>query len=164
MEKKMIDQKDLAKAFGRNTNIIKSQAKDLTHKDSLIQPPFHGNCLNWVLGHLVANHDDILVALGEPRLFEGRLDRYKRESEPLTHEDKGTIRFEELVEWFERGQIKISEALDHADDEFLSREIQSGDRRASVIQRVFFLYFHETYHVGQTELFRQLAGKNDKVI
>ena len=68
----MIDQKDLAKAFGRNTNIIKSQAKDLTHEDSLIQPPFHGNCLNWVLGHLVANHDDILEALGEPRLFEGR--------------------------------------------------------------------------------------------
>jgi hypothetical protein len=29
---------------------------------------------------------------------------------------------------------------------------------------VFFLYFHETYHVGQTELLRQLAGKNDQVI
>jgi hypothetical protein len=29
---------------------------------------------------------------------------------------------------------------------------------------VFFQYFHETYHVGQTELLRQLAGKNDQVI
>jgi len=160
----MISQKDLANAFGRNTNIIKSQAKDLTHKDSLIQPPFHGNCFNWVLGHLAANHDDILEALGGPRLFEGRLDRYKRESEPLIHEDEGTLRFEELVEWFERGQIKISEMLNRVDDEFLSREIQSGDRKTTVAQRVFSLYFHETYHVGQTELFRQLAGKNDKVI
>ncbi len=160
----MIDQKDLAKAFGRNANIIKSQTKDLTHEDSLIQPPFQGNCLNWVLGHLVANHDDILGALGEPRLFVGQLDRYKRESEPLTHEDEGTFRFEELVEWFERGQIKISESLNHVDDAFLAREIQSDDRKASIAQRVFFLYFHETYHVGQTELFRQLAGKNDKVI
>ena len=25
-------------------------------------------------------------------------------------------------------------------------------------------YFHETYHVEQTEQLRQLAGKNDKVI
>jgi hypothetical protein len=25
-------------------------------------------------------------------------------------------------------------------------------------------YFHETYHVGQTEMLRQLAGKNDQVI
>ncbi len=160
----MIDQKDLAKAFGRNANIIKSQAKDLTHKDSLIQPPFHGNCLNWVLGHLVANHDDILEAVGEPRLFEGRLDRYKRKSQPLTHEDKGTIRFEELVEGFERGQIQISGSLNHVNDAFLAREFQSDDRKVSIAQRVFFLYFHETYHVGQTELFRQLAGKNNKVI
>ncbi len=160
----MINQKDFAKAFARNTNIIKSQAKDLTHEDSLIQPPFHGNCLNWVLGHLVANHDDILETLGEPRLFEGRLDRYKRKSEPLTHEDKGTIRFQELVEWFERGQIKISELLNRVDDEFLAHEIQSGECKSTVAQRVFFYYFHETYHVGQTELFRQLAGKNDKVI
>lgn len=160
----MIDQKDLAKAFARNTNIIKSQAKDLTHADSLIQPPFHGNCLNWVLGHLVSNHDDILEVLGEPRLFEGRLDRYKRESEPVTREDQGTLRFEELLELFERGQIKITECLDHAEDPLLTREITSGERKTTVAQRVFFYYFHETYHVGQTELFRQLAGKSDKVI
>ncbi len=25
------------------------------------------------------------------------------------------------------------------------------------------MYFHETYHLGQTELLRQLAGTNDKV-
>jgi len=31
-------------------------------------------------------------------------------------------------------------------------------------KRIFFLYFHETYHVGQTELFRQLAGKDEKLI
>jgi DinB superfamily len=163
MEQKMIDPPDLAKAFGRNANIIKSQAKDLTHEDSLIQQT-HGNCFNWVLGHLVNNHNEILEVLGEPRLFGNQLDRYKRESEPLTHEDKGTIRFEELVEWFERGQIKISETLNHVDDSFLAREIQSGERKSTVGQRIFFLYFHETYHVGQTELFRQLAGKNDKVI
>ena len=160
----MINQKDLAKAFARNTNIIKSQANDLTHADSLIQPPFHGNCLNWVLGHLVANHDDILEMLGEPRLYEGRLERYKRESEPMTQEDKGTIRFEELLEWFESGQVKISERLEQADDAALDREVISGERKSTVAQRVFFYYFHETYHVGQTELLRQLAGKNDKVI
>ena len=31
-------------------------------------------------------------------------------------------------------------------------------------ERIFFLYFHETYHVGQTELLRQLTGVDDKVI
>jgi uncharacterized damage-inducible protein DinB len=50
------------------------------------------------------------------------------------------------------------------DDTTFAREIGSGERKTTVGQRAFFLYFHETYHVGQTELFRQLAGKNDKVI
>jgi hypothetical protein len=34
----------------------------------------------------------------------------------------------------------------------------------TVGQRLFGLYFHQTYHIGQTELLRQLAGVNDKVI
>jgi len=160
----MITQKDLAKAFARNVTLIKSQAKDLTHDDSLIQPPFRGNCLNWVLGHLVANHDDILETLGEPRLFDNQLGRYKRESEPLTREDEGTVRLEDLLEWLERGQMQITEALNRADESTLARVLTFGERKVTVAERVFFLYFHETYHVGQTELFRQLAGKNDKII
>jgi hypothetical protein len=50
------------------------------------------------------------------------------------------------------------------DEAALAREYASGDRKTTVGQRAFFLYFHETYHVGQTELFRQLAGKDDKII
>ncbi len=160
----MITQKDLAKAFDRNVTIVKSQAKDLTHEDSLIQPPFRGNCLNWVLGHLVENHDDILETLGEPRLFDNQLDRYKRESEPMRREDEGTIRLEDLLAWLERGQVQISALLDQADESTLARVLTFGERKVTVAERVFFLYFHETYHVGQTELFRQLTGKNDKII
>jgi uncharacterized damage-inducible protein DinB len=46
----------------------------------------------------------------------------------------------------------------------MAREITVRERKTTVGQRVFFLYFHESYHVGQTELLRQLAGKNDKII
>lgn len=31
-------------------------------------------------------------------------------------------------------------------------------------ERVLGLYFHETYHTGQTEILRQLAGVDDRVI
>ena len=48
----MISSNDLTEAFARNANVIKMQTKDLTHADSLRQPPFQGNCLNWVLGHI----------------------------------------------------------------------------------------------------------------
>ena len=54
--------------------------------------------------------------------------------------------------------------LSKMDEAALAREFTSGERKMTVGQRAFFLYFHETYHVGQAEVFRRLAGKDDKVI
>ena len=46
----------------------------------------------------------------------------------------------------------------------LAREIEVGDRTMTLGQRLFGFYFHETYHTGQTEALRQLAGTDDQVI
>ena len=63
-----------------------------------------------------------------------------------------------------RGQERIAVVLaDMATGEF-SKEIQVGEHKRTLGERLFFLYFHETYHAGQTEYLRQLAGKDDKVI
>ena len=48
----MITTEDLITALGRNLDVIKAQTKGLSHADSLLQLPFRGNCLNWVLGHI----------------------------------------------------------------------------------------------------------------
>jgi uncharacterized damage-inducible protein DinB len=161
----MIGANDLIDAFARNVNIVKMQTKDLTHEDSLRQLPFHGNCLNWVLGHIAENRDHILELLGEPPQIGELGTRYKRGSDPLTESGDGTLRLEELLAWLDRAQERIAAALGKMDEAAWAREVMTGNnRKTTVAQRVFFLYFHETYHVGQTELFRQLAGKDDKVI
>ena len=90
--------------------------------------------------------------------------RYKRGSDPVTQADEGTMTLEELLNWLDRSQECITTALSKMDEAALARDYSSGDRKTTVGLRAFFLYFHETYHVGQTELFRQLAGKDDKVI
>ena len=160
----MLSAQDLANAFARNLSIIKSQTNGLTHEDSLRQPPFRGNCLNWVLGHLVQNRDTVLAALGEPPVTGEPAARYRRGSEPVVAADDGTLPLPELLDRLERAQECIADALNRTDESAFAREVTVGERTMSVGQRVFFLYFHETYHVGQTELFRQLAGKDDKVI
>ncbi len=161
----MINAVDLADAFARNAGIVKMQTKGLTHEDSLRQPPFRGNCLNWVLGHIAENRDHVLELLGEPPSIGALGARYKRGSDPLTQAGEGTLRLEELLAWLDQAQERIAAALGKMDEATWSREITAGNNRKMTIgQRVFFLYFHETYHVGQTELFRQLAGKDDKVI
>ena len=61
----MIDPGLLANGFESNTWVILKQVEGLTHEDSLIQPPFRGNCLNWVLGHIADNRNTMLRFAGE---------------------------------------------------------------------------------------------------
>ena len=71
---------------------------------------------------------------------------------------------EELLRLLAASQEPLAAALGRATPDDLAREWQVGQRTTTVGAWVFFLYFHETYHVGQTELLRQLAGADDKII
>ena len=159
----MINSQDLSNAFARNVEVIKMQTEGLTDEDSMRQLP-HGNCLNWVLGHIASNRDGVLETLGEPPFMGNAGVRYKRDSDPVTQADEGTMTLEELLTWLERSQERLATALSKMDEAVLAREYTIRAQKTTVGQRAFFLYFHETYHVGQTELFRQLAGKDDKII
>ncbi len=160
----MITTQQLSEAFGRNVSLLKMQADGLSHADSLRQPPFRGNCLNWVLGHLAGNRDLILQALAAEPVMGAAVSRYERESEPITGDGPGVLPLEELLAILDRSQEALAAALARTTEEDLAKEIQRGQRTMPSSERIFFLYFHETYHVGQTELLRQLAGRDDKVI
>lgn len=161
----MISAQQMAGAFDRNLKIVQAQTKGLSHADSLLQLPFRGNCLNWVLGHLVSNRDRVLTLLGEvPVGNEAIQARYGYGSEPVLGDGEGVQRMEVLLEMLGRSQERINAALTRITTEELSKETQDHRGKTTVAERLFFLYFHETYHVGQTELLRQLAGANDKVI
>ena len=160
----MITNTQLAEAFGRNLSIVQRQTEGLSHADSLRQPPFRGNCLNWVLGHMAESRDRILEALGETPSAGEAVMRYARESEPITADDAGALPLDALLRLLAASQEALAAALGRATPEDLARELKLGQRTTTVGARVFFLYFHETYHVGQTELLRQLAGAHNKVI
>ena len=49
----MIHIEDYAKMLQGEHEIMRQQTADLDHTDSLLQPQPGGNCLNWVMGHLV---------------------------------------------------------------------------------------------------------------
>ncbi len=160
----MLTTDQLSQAFARNVSILQRQAAGLTHADSLRQPPFRGNCLNWVLGHLANNRDRILQTLGAAAVTGAAGERYARESDPVTADGPGVLPLEELLRLLAASQEALAAALAAATPADLAREVPAGQRTATVAERLFFLYFHETYHVGQTELLRQLTGVNDKII
>ena len=100
----MIGPNELAEAFARNVSLIKLQADGLTHEDSLLQPSLQGNCLNWVIGHILVNRDRVLEVLGEPPLVGAEGALYKRGSETLAASDEGILPLDELLTRLDRAQ------------------------------------------------------------
>ena len=161
----MIDATDLGSAFERNLTIIKDQTKGLTHADSVLQPPFRGNCLNWVLGHIADTRNGILQRLGlSPILTDEQSNRYGYGSDPVCADGDDIIRLETLLSLLEKSQEALGSALATITPEALAEEVESFRGTTSLGRLLFFYYWHESYHVGQTELLRQLAGPDDAVI
>jgi uncharacterized damage-inducible protein DinB len=161
----MITPQQLADAYGRNVGILQRQAAGLTHADSLLQLPCRGNCLNWVLGHILESRNTILGLLGaDPALDPAAAVRYASGSEPILADGPGVVPLDELLRVLERSQEQLAGKLAALTDADLARETQFVTRTVPLAQILFFLYFHETYHTGQAEPLRQLAGKDDKVI
>lgn len=162
---KMTTIKDFQKILAMESKIIEEQIRDLTHTDSLLQPQPAGNCLNWVLGHLITSQLEIISAVGGVHPFNVDLvARYKRDSEPIRGEEPGVLKLSELLEMLKQVNSAVDTLLGGLDENAFSREIQIGERKMTLGWRVFFLHFHFTYHIGQLEYLRQLAGKQDKVI
>lgn len=162
----MITAQQLADAFNRNVQIIKMQTRELTHEQSLIQPPFRSNCMNWVVGHITSSRNSVLRLLGEePALPAEIADRYSRDTQPIVGIEDAVAPLADLLAALESGQSRLAAALAAASDEALAREINLyGGSTRPVRDWLFFLYFHDTFHTGETSVLRQAAGKDDKVI
>ena len=161
----MITPTDLAEAFGRNLGIIKQQTEGLTHADSVLQPPVRGNCMNWVLGHIADTRDLVVQKLGAPAIMEpAEAERYGYGSEPICADEEGILQLSDLMARLEKSQEAIAAGLGAITDAELAEEGESFLGKTTLARLLFFLYWHETYHVGQTEPLRQLAGTDDKVI
>ena len=65
--------------------VVRMNVEGLTHEESLIQPRPDGNCLNWIVGHLVWAYAGALPLVGQsPMLEQDRLSQYARGGAPLT--------------------------------------------------------------------------------
>jgi uncharacterized damage-inducible protein DinB len=159
----MAEPKKLIPSFERTHWVIEQQTKGLSHADSLLQLPFRANTMNWVLGHVLNGRNRILLQLGQsPALDEAISGRYERESEPMTSEDEA-VPLETLLAAIADSQERIVAALNKVSDADLAI-IYNEKRRVTVGDWIEFQHWHETYHVGQLEILRQLAGTDDKII
>ena len=147
-----------------NHEAIHMQLKDITHAESLVQPPCRGNCMNWVIGHILGMRQGWLDLLGLPGILtEDEEKKYGYGSEPITAAAQA-LPLEYLVKKLDDNLAVLVGKLETLTQADLDREVEIWRGKLPLAQALSFFQWHEAYHTGQLELLRQLAGKNDHVI
>lgn len=154
--------KQLSSELKRNLYVIVAQTDGLSHEESLIQPPFNANCMNWILGHMVVGRTTWHRLTATTAPFDATAyARFERDSPPITGPGDGLPLAQMLADLAASNDVLLARLAEMSDADFAAL-VEGSDR--SVESRLGFHSWHETYHVGQTELLRQVAGKNDKII
>jgi hypothetical protein len=161
----MINKNDLSNLLEEIYGLMLKQVDGLSHADSLIQPQPGGNCLNWVMGHLVDNLADILEFLGGKRPTDlPDLSHYGFGSEPVLGDGPGVQKLEVLIDTYTQLNAQVVNRLAEMDASDFDEEIDyfRGKGRRGYV--VFFFFYHHSYHIGQLEQLRNLAGRTEKIV
>jgi hypothetical protein len=142
--------------------VVKLNVDGLTHEESLRQPEPGGNCLNWILGHLVWAYAGALPLVGQkPKLDQSRLSQYRRGGPPLTSPSQA-VDFGELLDAWDDSTKRMDAGLAGFPTETLSDPAPASptnNPNETVRSLLATIMFHQAYHVGQTGVLRRLIGK-----
>ncbi len=155
--------------FHYNQFVVRENLAGISHVESLQSPQPGGNCINWVIGHIVGTRNSILRVLGlEPIWPPAQAQIYERGAPALTVAAKA-LPLESIVNDYDQAQERIMAALERATDEDFAKQpdtatpVATGsatsDGQETVAGMLAVLSFHESYHVGQLGVLRRLAGK-----
>lgn len=158
----MISKEDYKSLFNTWERILDMQTKDLSQDDLLIQPQPGGNCMLWVLGHIVNSMGEVVSELGGlvPAVAT-TYDRFASGSEPGLGYEKDLPGLEKIKEDFSALSNTAIQTLDEKSEAFFAEEASHGQTNGGSL---LFSAFHLSYHIGQLEYLRNLAGKTEKVI
>ncbi len=135
---------------------IRVNTEGVTHAESLVQPQPAGNCMNWIVGHVLSSRQGLIALLGDERVWSTELTaRFKRSSAPVTGE-ADAYPFERMLDEFEESQRRLLRGIDRCTE---ARIDEPHERMGTIGKALYVLNFHEAYHSGQTGVLRRLIGK-----
>jgi hypothetical protein len=146
--------------------VVKMNVEGLSHEDSLIQPTPGGNCLNWVVGHLLAVYHRALPLLRQaPVIPESVLKRYDRGSPPI-RDAAEAVDFAQLTSAWDECSRRYDTGLAGLDPEVLAAPAPASptnDPNETIGSLLSTISWHQAYHCGQTGILRRAAGKEGAI-
>ncbi|MEO7041385.1 MAG: DinB family protein [Gemmatimonadaceae bacterium] len=156
----------LRQQAGMVRQVLHMNTEGITQAESLIQPQAAGNCMNWVVGHLLAIYHHVLPLLGqEPVLPVAQLSRYDRGSAPIQDMSESLDINDMLKAWDETcARIDAGFAVLTRDQlDSPAPMSPTNNPKETIGSLLGTVCWHQAYHAGQAGLLRRLAGKEGAI-
>ena len=149
----------IIQTFESNHWLTHLNLKEISHADSLMRPHFKANPLNWVLGHIIRGRNKAQGYLDLDLVWgAAAIAIYTTGSGQLA--DDQALPLEQLIADLDTTQEAILGALAEVSPEFLNEIVETPFGEQPRWQAVSGLGWHETYHIGQFELLRQMIKES----
>jgi DinB family protein len=146
--------------------VVRRNVEGISHEESLLQPEPGGNCLNWVVGHLVWAYAGALPLVRQSStLDQQRLAQYARGGPPLTDPTRA-VRFDELLAAWDEASRRMDAGLADFPTETLAQPAPgspTGNPGETIGSLLATIMFHQAYHTGQTAVLRRLVGREGAI-
>ena len=149
----------LARSFQFNSGSIRMITEGFTAED-WVRPPSAegGNNAHWILGHIAAARRSVARKLGGDLAEEPWEKSFDMNVEPGPPE--GYPKTETLFADLQATGHTLARLLEGLSDPKANEEWGPfPDGGKTVLEGVQFMFFHESYHMGQLGLLRRICGK-----
>jgi hypothetical protein len=158
--------KTLTIQYGYTTWTFNKTLENVPEDIARYAPAGGGNCLAWVVGHLIDSRVGTLRMLGVELPFDPeKYHRFHRGSDPVTA-DEDLPALAEMCEDFRSTAGPLAEGLAALNDNLVASAAPfspGNNPQETVGSLLAGLVFHESYHVGQLGILRRSGGLDSVV-
>jgi hypothetical protein len=137
--------------FLDNYTRIKEATANITHGESIQTPSIGGNCIHWIVGHLVVARCNFLMFLNIPSIWDWPICKLFIPGSGPTVESADQLRFSRILADLDRTQDQLQAALNRTE----SSDLELAKKDKTVAEHLAEYALHEAYHAGQLDLLRQ---------
>jgi len=142
--------------------LVHRHVDGLSQEETLIQLPFEVNCLNWVLGHIVTNRSHALEVVSAKHAWQDDIRKLYNTGTENIKPDGESMQVDVLLKYLDESVELLKAALENVSDEYLSENFTNYRGEKTREGHLSGFHWHETYHIGQLEIFKALAMSQRK--
>jgi hypothetical protein len=128
--------------------VINKNLEGITDEEALKIPDGKGNCINWIMGHIVFNRDSAMETAGIDKLCTKEFEELYKTGTSLSEPSKA-VKISKMIELINKSQELLMKKFNEVD--FCNEEKK--------MEWFIGIGFHEAYHAGQIGILRKISGK-----